>query len=277
MKYVFILLIIFLLMLSGGISQAYSEDFQTFKERVKPRYYYLLAGSVQNFSCYLTTQTYIGFLKERSDTVNTYPLKFIWTREGKIYYVLQPYPGMENSSERAKILEKIQLMKNQFHGFYLDWLNFLISSPLDDIPMTAEMRQRGDSILVSYVVDDQGSPVQVTKTFVQSGRLISVEVITTSEKVLNYPLYNEVEGKWVCSALNTQLYQDSTITSGLYTQLELRKIDQEWYPARADVIVQTMENPNEKFISTLYFKEYEFNLPLQELADPQKPDSTDHQ
>jgi len=274
MKGMPILITILFLVVSGGFSQENREEWETFRERVQPNYYYLLSSSIQNFSCYLTTQNYISFLKERRDTVNTYPLKFIWTRAGKIYYVLQPYPGMETSSERGKILEKIQLMKNQFHGFYLDWLNYLISSPLDDIPLAAEMQQRGDSIFVSYFVDDQGSQVHVKKAFIRSGRLISVEVITKSEKVVNYPLYNEIGGKWVCSAWNTQIYQDSMVTSGLYTQLELRKIDEQWYPARADVIVQTMEKPNEKFISTLYFKEYEFNLPLHELEDPQAPDST---
>jgi hypothetical protein len=63
------------------------------------------------------------------------------------------------------------------------------------------------------------------------------------------------------------------VASGLFTQLELRKIETDWFPNKADVIVQTSDQPNEKFISTLYFKGYELDLPLYELDNPAAEDS----
>jgi len=262
--------ILVLLFIFPGHSQNQQETWDTFKKKAKPYYSYLMAGNIQNFSCYISTQTYINFLKEKADTVNTYPLKFIWTRGGKIYYVLQPFPDMENEDERPKFLQKIQLMKNQFHGFYLDWLNFLIISPLDDIPKGIDAVFKGDSVFVSYVTADQAT---VRKRYFRSGKLISFEVETQSEKVVNYPEYREIEGKWLCAGWDTQIYVNDKIRSGLSTRLELRKIQNEWFPIRADVFVQTVEKPGEKFVSTFFFKTYEFNLPLFELENQQIPDS----
>jgi hypothetical protein len=249
------------------------ESWDTFKQKAKPYYYYLMASNIKNFSCYLSTQNYINFFKQWGETVNTYPLKFIWTRSGKIYYILQPFPETVTDTERPKILEKVQLMKNQFHGFYLDWLNYLIISPLDDIPAGTEAIFRNDSVFVSYETDEPGIRTIVRKRFFRSGRLLSFEVETSSEMVVNYPIYEEVEGKWLCAGWDTQIYVDDQIKSGLSTKLELKKIQNEWFPVRANVLVQTIEKPGEKFISTIFLKAYEFNLPLYELENQQKPDS----
>ncbi|UCE74820.1 MAG: hypothetical protein JSV56_03720, partial [Methanomassiliicoccales archaeon] len=238
-----------------------------------PYYHYLMASEVQNFNCYITTQNYINFMKEKGDTVNTYPLKFIWTRSGKIYYVLQPFPGMENDTERPKILEKIQLLKNQFHGFYLDWLNYLIISPLDDIPAGTEAVFKGDSVFVSYATAEDGIQTTVRKWFLPSGRLISFEVETQSQKVVSYPDYQEVDGKWLCIGWDTQIFEDNEVNSGLSTKLELQKTQNAWFPARVEVLVQTIEKPDERYISTLYLKSYDFNLPLLELPNQQQQDS----
>ena len=265
--------ILILLFIFPGYSQHSEESWDTFKQKAKPYYYSLMAGNMQNFSCLLSTQTYINFMKLREDTVNTYPLKFIWTRNGKIYYVLQPFPEMDNTSERPKILEKIQLMKNQFHGFYLDWLNYLIISPLDDIPTGTPAVFRNDSVFVSYTTAEGGHEATVRKRFFRSGQLMSFEVETQSERVVNYPVYRQVEGKWLCAGWDSQIYVDDEVTSGLSTSLELRKIQNEWFPIRANVLVQTIEKPGEKYLSSIFLKAYEFNLPLYELENQQPPDS----
>lgn len=265
--------VLILLLIFSGYSQNPEESWETFKENAKPYYYSLMAGNMQNFSCLFSTETYIKFMKSRGDTVNTYPLKLIWTRAGKIYYVLQPFPGMEKDSERPKILEKIQLMKNQFHGFYMDWLNYLIISPLDDIPAGTSAIFRNDSVFVSYATAEEGSGATVRKRFFRSGQLISFEVETQYERVINYPIYEEVEGKWLCAGWDTQIYVDDEVTSGLSTRLELRKIQNDWFPIRANVLVQTVEKPGDKFLSSIFLKDYEFNLPLYELEDQQEADS----
>ena len=254
-------------------AQDEQETWDKFKQRVKPYYYFLMEGNKQNFNCYLSSQVYINYMEGRGDTVNTYPLKFIWTRSGKIYFVLQPFPGMENEVERPQILEKIQLLKNQFHGFYLDWLNYLIISPLDDIPAGTEAEFRGDSVLISYSTNEGGKVTTVRKSFFRSGKLIFFEVETPGEKVVNYPAYQEVEGKWLCTGWETQIYVDNQVTSGLFTALELQKIQNEWLPMRADILVQTAEKPGDKYLSTIYIKGFEFNLPLFELEQQQHQDS----
>ena len=165
MKFIAKSCILILLLIFPANSQQSEESWDTFKQKAKPYYYSLMAGNMQNFTCLLSTQTYIDFMKLREDTVNTYPLKFIWTRNGKIYYVLQPFPEMDNDSERPKILEKIQLMKNQFHGFYIDWLSYLIISPFDDIPAGPEAIFRNDSVFVSYKNTEGGNEASIRKQF----------------------------------------------------------------------------------------------------------------
>jgi hypothetical protein len=132
---------------------------------------------------------------------------------------------------------------------------------------------RNDSVFVSYVTTAEEPTATVRKRFFRSGQLISFEVETQSERVINYPIYEEVEGKWLCAGWDTQIYVDDKVTSGLSTRLELRKIQNDWFPIRANVLVQTIEKPGDKFLSSIFLKEYEFNLPLYELENQEAADS----
>jgi hypothetical protein len=182
--------------------------------------------------------------------------------------VLQPNERLNDPAQRTLLLEKIQLTKNQFHGFYLDWLSFLIISPLDDIPAAASVSFKGDTVDVHYTNQEGSLAVAVRKVFLRSGRLLWVEVESATEKVINYPQYQEAEGKWICLGWDSQIYVNQKITSGLSTRLELTRFHNDWMPIRADIIVQTAEIPDQKFRSIIFFKGYEFDLPLQELPQP---------
>ncbi len=210
----------------------------------------------------------MNFIHSLGDTIYLYPLKLIWLRQGKIYYVLQPSDRLNDPQQRAPLLEKVQLAKNQFHGFYLDWLNFLIVSPMVDIPPSAQVNFKGDTVDVYYTSEEDGAKAGVRKVFLRSGRLLWVEVESATEKVVNYPVYREVEGKWLCVGWDSQIYVNRSISSGLSTRLELNKINGVWMPFRADLMVQTADKPGQKFFSTIFLKDYNFDLPLQELPLP---------
>ncbi len=260
------LLLIFLLV--WGIFSILLADnpLEEFRKQTKSYYHHLEPSPFQNFSCLFTSGSYIDYIMSTGkDSSYAYPLKLIWTRSGKLYYILMPYPAMNQPEERQKVLEKIQLIKNQFHGFYLDWLNFLILSPVDDIPEDAVYFSRGDSVFITYSNTEEGESARVEKIFMRSGRLSKVTVITSEDKVMNYPKYKEVAGKWLCYGWDTRVSAGEEITSGIATRLELKKLNQFWFPVRADILVQTVEKPGEKFLSTLFMDGFEFDLPLQEL------------
>lgn len=245
-----------------------TDSWKEFQKTTEGLYHYLEASPIQNFSCLVSTDMYMNFINSLGDSSYLYPLKLIWLREGKIYYVLQPSERLNDPEQRTQLLEKIQLTKNQFHGFYLDWLNFLIVSPLVDIPSNAQVNFKGDTVDVHYTSDEEGAKASVRKVFLKSGRLLWVEVESVSEKVVNYPLYREVEGKWLCIGWDSQIYVNQVINSGLSTRLELNKIQNVWMPYRADIVVQTADKPGQKFYSIIFLKDYNFNLPLQELTVP---------
>jgi hypothetical protein len=273
-KLMLILEVVTLFWLTAGWAAQPVESWPEFQKNSQGLYYYLESTNLQNFSCLFSTDSFIGFIKSQGDSNYTYPLKLIWMREGRIYYVLQPSEKLNDPGQRSQLLEKIQLTKNQFHGFYLDWLSFLISSPFADIPITAQVNFQRDTVDVHYFSQGGDSSANVRKVFLRSGRLLRVEVESDSEKVINYPRYEEVEGKWICLGWDSQIYLNQKISSGLSTRLELKKIRDFWMPSRADIIVQTIEKPDQKFRSILFLKEYELDLPLQELPQSTSTDDS---
>lgn len=243
------------------------ENWQQFRAKAENYYHYLEQGELQNFSCKFTTDAYLRFIEKYADSTYNYPLKMIWTRAGKIYYILESYPGINDKIQRQDIMQRIQLTKNQFQGFYLDWLNFLMISPFIDIPSTAKVEFTADTVNVQYM-SPTDSTTWVRKTFLKSGRLLKILVESHHDKVFNYPQYEEVAGKWLCTGWDTQIIKDGAVKSGLATRLELTKFQGYWMPIRADILVQTAEKPDRKYISTLFLKGYDFDIPLQELETP---------
>jgi hypothetical protein len=260
-----LLLIIFCTSFSQDVYK--DKRWEDFKTQIEGYYHFLEKSDLENFKCSFTSLLYLNFIEKYQDSTYYYPLNMIWTRTGKIYFLLKEYPMTDSDSARQKIMQNIQLTKNQFHGFYLDWLNFLILSPLSDVTENVKYTFTEDSIKVCYSeIDSLGT--EVTKIFRPSGQLYKVMVVSPNEKILNYPKYREVGDKWLCTGWDTQIIQDGEIQSGIATRLELNKIEGLWLPVRVDFIVQTVEKPGEKFYSTLFIKDYQFNLPLQEIENP---------
>lgn len=246
------------------------ENWNGFKTEHEKYYHFLEQTDIQNFTCFYTTDAYIKYITKVADSSYIYPLKLIWTREGKTYYILEPYPQTTDNKQRQKILEKIQMTKSQFQGFYLDWLNFLVASPFADIPDDAQIQSVEDTLEVTYASDGKKN-VFVTKLFLPSGQLLKVIVDSGTEKIVDYPKYTEVENKWLCAGWDTQIYRGSEISSGMATRLEIRKIKNYWLPVRVDIIVQTADKPNEKYVSEIFLKGYVFNTPLKILPSPDQP------
>lgn len=270
MRWTRLTLLVSCFFIAGTWADQTPEAWTKFKNRSQDYYYYLSDSHIMNFTCLFTTDTYITFINEIADSSYRYPIKFIWTDAGKMYFVLQPYPDITNQPERSRMMEEIQFVKKQFEGFYLDWHNFLIQSPFDDIPDTADLIITPDSIRVSFTSGEKGKEARVSKVFLPSGKLVKVSVQTPGRKVVNYPRYREWKGKWVCVGWDSQIYQKGVIISGLSTSLELQRVQEQWMPVRVNVVVQTTEKPGEHYYSDIFLKDYLFDVPLQEIQPPAK-------
>ncbi|MEJ2636863.1 MAG: hypothetical protein P8184_16435 [Calditrichia bacterium] len=266
-KYLILSFGLFLLILSAG--QA-NDQWDAFQKQSEKYYSYLNKNDVKNFTCMFTSSMYLNYIKQAGDSTYNYPLKFIWTRSGKIYFVLQPYPNMEGDATNQETLSRIQMLKKQFVGFYWDWQNYLLQSPFADIPDNAEVRFGKDSISVNYASGEGDLRTEVQKVFLPSGKLIMTSVRSKTETVLNYPVYTERDGLWVCEGWDSQIYKGGKISSGMASRLELNKIQGCWMPVRNEILVQSSEKPGEQFLSSIYLKDYLFNVPLQELESPDK-------
>lgn len=260
--------LLFVGVLVVSFTLVFGEDWGSFSERSREYYHHMYSPRLENFSCLFTTSSYIDFIQQQADSQYTYPLKFIWTHTGRVYYVLEPLPAVSDSSAKNVVLNEIQKVKRQFHGFFLDWQNFLIFTPFDDIPENAKTILSPDSVRVDYSSGEGDKVARVRKLFLPSGKLVKVSVEAGGQKVVNYPVYDELEGKWICTGWETRIIQNGEVVSGLVTGLELRKIQEYWVPMRVDFVVQTREKPEEKFLTTIFLKDFLFNQPLQEIRQP---------
>ncbi len=239
-----------------------------------PHYYHTLENSdVQNFSCLFTSSTFVDYAKQHFDSSYAYPLKLVWLKEGRAYYILQPFPDSVTEENKRDLLRAIQAVKTQFQGCLMDWQNFLLFSPFIDIPGNARISYGPDSIDVHYQVGEGLSATRVEKLFTPAGLLLRVTVQMGNKTIKNYPFYREVEGKWLCTGWDSQIYEGREIVSGIATRLEFRKIHNNWMPVRVDLMVQSKQSPDQKFTSTLFLKDYLFNLALQEIPNPQSGSS----
>ncbi|GAB4374382.1 MAG: hypothetical protein Kow0042_18940 [Calditrichia bacterium] len=247
------------------------NNWQNFRNRVEGYYYNIEQTGVENFSCLFTTGGYLDYVYTNFDSSYNYPLKMIWTRQGKVWYILQPYPPLLDEKVKKEMLAQIQLVRKTFKGFFLDWQSFLLTSPFSDIPDDAEVTVGRDSIQIKYTSGEGDLTAVVKKLFLPSGKLIQVTVESLGAVVVNYPIYTEVENKWVCIGWNSQIYKEGNISSGIACRMELQKISGYWMPIRADMLVQISQKPEEKYLNTIYLKDYIFNIPLQEIQQRETP------
>ncbi|MFZ0391316.1 MAG: hypothetical protein WAN36_12735, partial [Calditrichia bacterium] len=124
---------------------------------------------------------------------------------------------------------------------------------------------------IQYQTGEGASTANVKKTFLPSGKLVKVEMHSPGQKVVNYPIYTEADDQWVCIGWDSQIEQANGKRSGIAYRLELGRIEGYWLPIRADMLVKTAEDPESSYTIRLYLKDYQFNMPLQEISPA--PDS----
>ena len=144
------LTIFMFLQISSNFQLAADEKWEAFKQEFQKSIYYTGKETLQNFSCYISTDSYLKYLEQNNDTVHTYPLKFIWMKGNKTFYILQPYDNMGDEQKSSKILKQVKLVRKRFEEFNNYWQQFGINSPTEDIPDSAEIIYSADSTVVSY-------------------------------------------------------------------------------------------------------------------------------
>lgn len=269
MKY---LSLAFLLIILGmGFSQVNAPaqgNWEEFKAEKKSYYATLEGSSIKNFSCLVSSSEYIRFISRIADSSYYYPLKLIWVKEGKAYYILQPFPPILSDSIHHQIILRIEELKSLLKGTLADWQQFALSTPFSEISADSRISFGKDTVSVSYNVAEDIKPTRVKKVFTRGGELGLVLWSSGDLTIATYPYYKEIENKWVCKGWRTQFYKNDEVTSGLAVSLELAKIENVWLPTRFDVIAQAKETASQRSIVQLFLKDYLFNQNFEIVSSP---------
>lgn len=250
---------------SIGVSQDNWEQFANDKRG----YYFSLENSgIENFSCLLSSSEYIRFVHEQVDSAYYYPLKIIWTKSGKIYYIMQPFPPDISDAARSQLVSRIEELKKMFQGILSDWQQFSLLSPFADIPHDASVRFGSDTVALRFQIGEDNQIFVTKKLFSRGGQLAKVEWHGEGLKIATYPYYKEVENKWLCGGWQSQFYRGGEIISGMAVILDLKRGQNIWLPTRFDIIAQTRDNPNQRSVMQLFVRNYILNEDIEILSQP---------
>lgn len=259
-------LIIFLLM---GIGHS-QEPLEIFKQQTETYYHYLATPDVNNFSCYVSSGRYIDFIKDKGDSSFYYPLKFIWTKEGNGYYVLQPFPQLSDSLRR-QALNHTQLIKNLFSDMLFDLQKLYFKQPVAQIPSNASITFAPDTVGIKMVEKDKGT---IIETYTRAGQLIRVLWKSGEQKVATYPSYKEVQGKWLCMGWQNQVFRENQIASGTAVWVDYTLAQNKFLPTRLSLLAQERKKTGEGVAAgsyVLFIKGYVFNEDITEISNSQTP------
>ena len=244
------------------------DRWEEFKTEFNKSNFYLETERIQNFTCYITTDSFLNFSKQSADSVHRYPLKFVWMKGGKTFYILQPYDHMIDEQKSGETLEQIKNIKSEFQDFFYYWQFTAINSPVNNVPDSAEFRVTPDSLMCSYLLEDSNGKKKILKIFSSTGFLEKLQISSNDQTVIVRPEYLKLEGKNFCNGWRTQIFQDSLVIEEIITRLKLEKIGSFQLPKRVELEILQPETSFEENRSVIFIGGFEFDLPLLEIKAP---------
>ncbi len=256
---------VLILLFSMGLSL---DNWEQFKNEKKTYYSSLEGSDVENFSFLISSSEYIRFVQDKADSTYFYPLKIIWTKKGKVYYVMQPFPPNMMDSTRKQLITKVEELKQIFRGVLSDWQQFSLFTPFHDIPEDVSVSFGKDTVGISFEITEGHKVISIRKMFSGGGQLARVIWHGQGLRIVAYPYFKEIQNKWVCQGWQSQFYERGEITSGMSVVLELEKLQNFWLPSRINIIAQSKVKPNQRSVVQLFLKNYVFNEEFEIVSQP---------
>jgi len=262
---VFRIILLSTLLFNIGFPQ---EDFFEFRLQKEGYYHYVDQKKIKNFSCLISSSIYINFIKDKTDSSYYYPLKVVWTAEGSVYYIMQPFPDSLDKNLQEKVVKHVKMLKQVFTGVLLDWQRFSLFSPFLNIPEDAEANFGLDTVSVNYSIVKDGQAVKMKKVFGLGGKLLQVIWRSGDMKIITNPSYGEANNKWLCYGWDNQIYNRALVTSAMTVGLELVLLEDTWLPIRFDILAQKQAEPDQKTLFSIYFKNFIINEEFEIVSPP---------
>ncbi|RMG64199.1 MAG: hypothetical protein D6715_10095 [Calditrichaeota bacterium] len=244
------------------------ENWAAFRARAEKFYTHINRGDLKNFSFFFSSSTFVNFVRQLGDTTDYYPLKFVWTREGNYYFILRPVPSVVDTSTYRDYMMRANELKQLFRGLLLDWEKFFVNSPFEDIPGDVRVHWGKDTVTASFWFEQGDKRLFMKRTFFRNGLLARDLWQDGPARVINYPIYREVNGRWVCYGWDTQVQQGDSIVSGLAVRADVQKIGDRWLPLRLDVTAQSSKYPGRRSTTSIFLKNFLFNEDIEVVKTP---------
>ncbi len=261
-------------LLSALIQVGFSQqELSNFQNQITPYYHTIAGPEVQNFTFKITTAGYINFIKPHADSTFYYPLKVIWFNNGKTYYEIQPFPTLSDSL-RKQLLRNAQALKNLWSFVLPEFVKFLVHPPLHDMPEDASISFGKDTVGVTIRFAEDTQKIFYSETFTRGGQLGRTLWQSGAEKVIKYPMFDEVNGKWLCMGWDIQVYQNENVQSGVRVWVVHGRQNERILPEQLNLVIQRRDENGKALQNNyvLFVKDFAFNQDIQIVSST--PDST---
>lgn len=251
--------------LIGLLHPAFSQqELAQFKRQITPYYHFMDTAGVQNFTFKITTAGYINFIQPHADSTFYYPLKVIWFADGRTYYEIQPFPQLSDSL-RKQLLRNAQALKNLWSFVLPEFVKFLVRPPLFEMPDHASIAFGKDTVSVAVRLTENDKTIFYSETYTRGGQLGRTLWQSGTEKVLKYPMYDEVDGKWLCMGWDIQVYNGNEIQSGVRVWVVYGRQNEKILPEQLNMVIQRRDENGKPIQNNyvLFVKDFAFNQDIQ--------------
>ncbi len=257
MKKGFFLFLIGLYLINSAAAQTPFDE-ATFLQEMKTSYYTLENTKLQNFIASVSSAKFDVFTKQNWDTIGMAPIKIIWQRPDKIYISELKFPFRMTASQKKTYREIVDAMKLQLKGILLDLQRFYLNGLLDENLMSKYvLRHNEQQVQMTFSeIDNQGTTVKYLLGLNGLCLMIDIEYPLQNKAMVLYPVFDTVEGKWLCKGWTVQNAVAGQVVSGFKLTVNYKKHLGYWLPESFYIEVQKVDKKDRIFYDELKLFNY---------------------
>jgi len=231
-------------------------DETTFFNRLNSIYHNLHDKDVENFSVSVTSDFFEFNAGKGIDHDLYSPIEFIWIKPRQLHFNRNSIPKGIDSTQQVKIFQLQNEMFQELRGIFMDWQRFIGGELLFDLPEEYTMSSTGDTVFISFDSFENNEPIEMKFYFGLNAVCFKIETIyqKIKQKIITYPSYVLIEGKWLCTEWIIKIVQNGIINSGFSVNFQSGRHKETWLPIQAVIQVQTIKKLNKTFTRLYKFR-----------------------
>jgi len=241
-------------------------DETSFFNRVNSIYHNLNESEIENFSVSITSDYFEYNSKEGIDHDQYSPIEFVWIKPRLLQFNRSDIPQGLDSTQQEKIFQLQNEMFQELRGIFMDWQRFIGGNILFDLPEKYTIESVGDTVFISFDSFENNKPIKMKFRFGLNAICFKIETIyqEINQKIVTYPAYVLVDGRWLCTEWVIKILQNGVINSGFSVNFQSAKYKDTWLPLQALIQVQTRQKLNQTFTRLYKFRNSEVNRKMKQ-------------